>query len=340
MENTHTSLATLQHAGQSYAFIDLPVQFGARYQQLPVVLRLLLENAARHMVGTERDAAINALFDWLDTGTSEAEIAFQPGRVLMHDTTSTPALVDIAAMRNALAEAGVDPTVLNPGLQVDVSVDHSLAVEAYAKPNAASENLQHEIRRNAERYKFLRWASKVLKGVRINPPGTGIMHTINLEQLATNVRDPAVDVILLDTTFWGGIRPCIKAAGVCETFQLGIAVHSSGELGIQLATMLHMGAVLPNLAFKADAHYHHLADDIIEGGLMPYVKGAIAVPTAPGLGVKLDRDRVAHYAEEFKRLGGYPYDRDPDRDDWYALVPNENWADPAKPASAGASRPS
>ena len=71
-----------------------------------------------------------------------------------------------------------------------------------------------------------------------------------------NVLDPAVDVILLDTTFWGGIRPCIKAAGVCETFQFGVAVHSSGELGIQLATMLHLGAVIPNLSFAADAHYH------------------------------------------------------------------------------------
>ena len=67
-----------------------------------------------------------------------------------------------------------------------------------------------------------------------------------------------MDVILLDTTFWGGIRPCVKAAGVCETFQLGVAVHSSGELGIQLATMLHLGAVIPNLSFAADAHYHHL----------------------------------------------------------------------------------
>ncbi len=99
---------------------------------------------------------------------------------------------------------------------------------------------------------------------------------VNFEQLAANVRDPAVDVILLDTTFWGGIRACIKAAGVCETFQLGVAVHSSGELGIQLATMLHLGAVVPNLSFAADAHYHHLRDDIIAGGKLPYVDGAIA----------------------------------------------------------------
>ena len=150
---------------------------------------------------------------------------------------------------------------------------------------------------------------------------------INFEQLATNVRDPAVDVILLDTTFWGGIRPCVKAAGVCETFQTGIAVHSSGELGVQLATMLHLGAVLPNLAFKADAHYHHLVDDVIEGGLMPYVNGEIAVPNGPGLGVTLDRERVGRYAELYKSLGGYAYDRDPGRPNWFPLVPNEKWAD-------------
>ncbi|MEV5960423.1 enolase C-terminal domain-like protein [Kribbella sp. NPDC051952] len=152
---------------------------------------------------------------------------------------------------------------------------------------------------------------------------------VNFEQLAANVRDPAVDVILLDTTFWGGIRPCIKAAGVCETFQLGVAVHSSGELGIQLSTMLHLGAVVPNLSFAADAHYHHLRDDIIVGGKLPYVDGAIAVPDAPGLGVELDRDKLAEYAELFRELGPYPYDRDPARPDWYPLLPNTDWADPS-----------
>ena len=152
---------------------------------------------------------------------------------------------------------------------------------------------------------------------------------VNFEQLAANIRDPAVDVILLDTTFWGGIRPCIKAAGVCETFQQGIAVHSSGELGIQLASMLHLGAVVPNLAFAADAHYHHLTDDIIAGGKLTYRDGAIAVPTAPGLGVELDRDKLDSYAELYRRLGGYAYDRDPARPDWFPLVPNTSWADPA-----------
>ncbi|PYT12186.1 MAG: mandelate racemase [Acidobacteria bacterium] len=152
---------------------------------------------------------------------------------------------------------------------------------------------------------------------------------VNFEQLAANALDTAVDVILLDTTFWGGIRACIKAAGICEAFQLGVAVHSSGELGIQLATMLHLGAVLPNLSFAADAHYHHLTDDIIEGGLLPYRCGSIEVPKSPGLGVKLNRDKLKQYAELYKRLGGYPYDQDPGRPGWTPLIPNDRWADPS-----------
>ena len=151
---------------------------------------------------------------------------------------------------------------------------------------------------------------------------------VNFEQLAQNILNPAVDVILLDTTFWGGIRACIKAATVCETFQLGAAVHSSGELGIQLSTMLHLGAVLPNLSFDIDAHYHHLRDDILVGGKMEIVEGKVKVPGGAGLGVKLDYDKLAHYAELYEKLGSYPYDRDSRRSGWYPLLPNERWADP------------
>ena len=151
---------------------------------------------------------------------------------------------------------------------------------------------------------------------------------VNFEQLAANALDPAVDVILLDTTFWGGIRACIKAAAVCETFQTGVAVHSSGELGIQLATMLHLGAVIPNLSFAADAHYHHLKDDIIEGGLLHYEGGAIRVPEGPGLGVRLNREKLREYHELYQRLGGYPYDQDPGRPGWTPIIPNDRWADP------------
>ncbi len=151
---------------------------------------------------------------------------------------------------------------------------------------------------------------------------------VNFEQLAENVFDTAVDVILLDTTFWGGIRQCIKAANVCETFQLGVAMHSSGELGIQLATMLHLAAVIPNLSFAGDAHYHHLTDDVIEGGKFEYQNGKLKVPTGPGLGVKLDYDKLSAYKELYRRLGSYPYDQDPLRPRWVPIIPNDRWADP------------
>jgi glucarate dehydratase len=153
---------------------------------------------------------------------------------------------------------------------------------------------------------------------------------VSVEQLAANVLDRAVDVVLLDTTFWGGIRPCLRAAAICDAFQIGVGVHSSGELGVQLATMLHLGATLPGSEFTADAHYHHLTDDVIAGGKLPYARGAIAVPDGPGLGVKLDRAKLARYAELYAQLGDYPYDRDPGRPGWFPLVPNDRWDRPPR----------
>jgi len=311
MENTYTSLDALQVAGQSYAFIDLPTQFGDRYHQLPVVLRLLLENATRHMRGQEKDTAQRALFNWLDTGTSEAEIAFQPGRVLMHDTTSTPALVDIAAMRNALAEVGVDPTVLNPGLQVDVSVDHSLAVEAYAKPNAAAENLQHEIRRNAERYKFLRWATKVLKGVRINPPGTGIMHTINLEQLATVVttqeRDGVIWVVPDMMIGTDSHTPMVNGIGVlgwgvggleAQTVMFGMPtmLRIPDVIGVKLVGKLAAGVLATDLALVIT---HELRKLGVTGEFVEFYGPGVSTLTAG------DRSVVANMAPEYGATTGY-----------------------------------
>ena len=113
--------------------------------------------------------------------------------------------------------------------------------------------------------------------------------------------------MLLDTTFWGGLRQAYKAGTVLETFQYGAAVHSSGELGIQLASMLHLGAALPNLSFAADAHYHHLTDDIIVGGKLEISSTAmIALPKGPGLGVEVDRDKLAHMPSYFASSAATP----------------------------------
>jgi aconitate hydratase len=265
MENTNATprRASFTLDGVRYTYLDLAGAYGEVYFRLPVVLRLLLENALRNMADAERDAAAAALFGWLEQGTSEAEIAFQPGRVLMHDTTSTPALVDIAAMRDALAEAGVDPGLLNPVLPVDVSVDHSLAVEAYARADAAALNLDLELRRNAERYRFLRWASKALSNVRIHPPGTGIMHTINLEQLATVVcREDDADGVSLHPDMMIGTdshTPMINGIGVlgwgvggleAQTVMFGMPtlLRIPDVIGVRLIGALAPGVTATDLA--------------------------------------------------------------------------------------------
>jgi aconitate hydratase len=170
-------------AGERLTIADLPAFAGADVDRLPWALRPLLENALRRS-----DAGgAEALLGWLDDASSEAEIEFHPHRLLMHDTTCVPALVDVAAMRSTLAEAGRDPAMLDPQLPIDVSVDHSISVDDFAAPDALARNMRREIERNAERYRLLKWAAATLRGVRVHPPGTGIMHTINLERLATVV---------------------------------------------------------------------------------------------------------------------------------------------------------
>nr|WP_240980040.1 aconitate hydratase AcnA [Ramlibacter agri] len=293
------------------ASIDLPGRFGARLQQLPVVLRILLENALRNMEGAERDAAVAALFDWLATGRSDAEIAFQPGRVLMHDTTSTPALVDIAAMRDALAEAGADPRALNPQLPVDVSVDHSLAVEAYAEPGAAEANLRHEMRRNGERYRFLRWAAQELRNVRIHPPGTGIMHTINLEQLATVVTREVragVEWVVPDTMIGTDSHtPMINGIGVlgwgvggleAETVLFGMPtmIRIPEVVGVRLVGQLQAPAQATDLALVVTARLRELD---VTGEFVEFFGPGVSSLTAG------DRAVVANMAPEYGATTGY-----------------------------------
>lgn len=211
--------------------------------------------------------------------------------------------------------------------------DHSLrldpngawSVEESIRVARAIENLKNDYLEDPT------WGLEGMRRVReqIAIPTATNQVVVNFEQLAQCIRHTLVDVILLDTTFWGGLRQAYKAGTVLETFQFSAAVHSSGELGIQLASMLHLGAALPNLNFSADAHYHHLKDDILVGGPMSYQDGAIAVPTGPGLGIEVDRDKLAEYAECYRAEGGYLYDRDPARPGWFAMMPEKRFANPA-----------
>ncbi|ASY59335.1 Aconitate hydratase (plasmid) [Sinorhizobium sp. CCBAU 05631] len=115
----------------------------------------------------------------------------------MHDTTCGPALVDIAGMRSALAEAGGDPALLNPVVPVDVSTDHSVGVDFFAQAGSLERNMAREFERNAERYRFMIWATNTLSGFSVHPPGTGIMHTLNLERLASAATGKRIEGALL-----------------------------------------------------------------------------------------------------------------------------------------------
>jgi len=156
--------------------------------KLPFSLKVLLENLLRFEDGSTvtRDD-IKALVQWTEKRTSDREIAYRPARVLMQDFTGVPAVVDLAAMRDAIANAGGDPNRINPLTPVDLVIDHSVMVDAFGNPTAFSENVKIEYRRNRERYEFLRWGQQAFENFRVVPPGTGICHQVNLEYLAKAV---------------------------------------------------------------------------------------------------------------------------------------------------------
>ncbi len=173
---------------KTYAFYSLAAaeKNGLKgISRLPFSMKVLLENLLRNEDGrsvTKED--LQSVAQWLKTKTSEREIAFRPTRVLMQDFTGVPAVVDLAAMRDAMKMLGGDPKKINPLVPVDLICDHSVAVNYYANNNAVKKNVEEEYRQNRERYEFLKWSQKSFDNFRVVPPGTGICHQVNLEYLA------------------------------------------------------------------------------------------------------------------------------------------------------------
>jgi aconitate hydratase A / 2-methylisocitrate dehydratase len=165
----------LAAGGSSYEIFGLE---GA--ERLPYTLRILLENALRH--GEEADG--EALLGWVPTAEPSEEISFRPARVLLQDFTGVPAVVDLAAMRNAMADLGGDPSKINPLLPSELVIDHSVQVDEYASAAAMFRNAELEFQRNRERYAFLRWGQEAFDNFKVVPPNTGIVHQVNLEFLA------------------------------------------------------------------------------------------------------------------------------------------------------------
>ena len=183
--------STLKVGDKTYEYFSLPLAEKnglAGIGKLPFSLKVLLENLLRCEDGqsvTKDD--IKAMADWLGTKTSEREIAFRPARVLMQDFTGVPAVVDLAAMRDAMANIGGDPRKINPLVPVDLVIDHSVIVDFAGSAQAFGKNVELEYERNQERYEFLRWGSTAFDAFRVVPPGTGICHQVNLEYLGQTV---------------------------------------------------------------------------------------------------------------------------------------------------------
>jgi aconitate hydratase len=177
--------------GRDYTYFSLEALRDAGFPdpwRLPITLRILLENLLRRLDAKRVTAAdVEELLRWAETQSSEHEISFMPARVLMQDFTGVPAVVDLAAMRDAVAHRGGDPSLVNPLSPVDLVIDHSVTVDSFAQHSAYQDNVALEMERNRERYEFLRWGQEAFANFRVVPPGTGICHQVNLEFLAKAV---------------------------------------------------------------------------------------------------------------------------------------------------------
>ncbi|MEO7787491.1 MAG: aconitate hydratase AcnA, partial [Sphingomicrobium sp.] len=182
--------STLTAGGKDYAYYSLEKAGNALgdVSRLPYSMKVLLENLLRFEDGvTVTNDDLVAMVDWLKERKISREIQYRPARVLMQDFTGVPAVVDLAAMRDAMKKLGGDPQKINPLVPVHLVIDHSVMVDEFGTPKAFEDNVALEYQRNAERYEFLKWGSQSFDNFKVVPPGTGICHQVNLENLAQTV---------------------------------------------------------------------------------------------------------------------------------------------------------
>jgi aconitate hydratase len=291
----------LKVGGTTYR-VNLPQISSSSGRKLPCSLQILAENVSRRA-----PECLESFRAWLTGGgRTEAEIDFHPARVLMHDTTCVPALVDIAALRDAVVKHGGDASLVNPQIPVDLVIDHSVMVDRAGSSSAFAFNLTREFERNAERYSFIRWAQKSLKNFRVVPPATGILHQVNLEhlsQVVSVVTQPSGPSLLIPDTLIGtdSHTPMINALGIlawgvggieAEAAALGlpITLRIPEVIGIRLIRRLAPGVTATDLALTLTERLRalHVVEKIVEF----YGEGVASLSVA-------DRATVANMAPEY-----------------------------------------
>ncbi len=317
--NSFDSRAALEVGGSTYTIHRLGAleERGHDLARLPYALRILLENLLRTEDGVAVEAAdIEALASWDPAAAPEREIAFTPGRVLLQDFTGVPAVVDLAAMRDAVASMGGDPRTINPLQPVELVIDHSVQVDRFGSPSAREENARIEYERNSERYTFLRWGQTALANFKVVPPETGIVHQVNLEYLARVVMDApsAGDAPLAypdtlvgtdsHTTMINGLGVLGWGVGgiEAEAAMLGqpVSMLIPQVIGVRLVGALPEGATATDLVLR-----------IVEVLRAHGVVGKFVEFTGPGLdGLSLaSRATIANMAPEYGATCGlFPID--------------------------------
>jgi aconitate hydratase A / 2-methylisocitrate dehydratase len=339
-------VAKLTVGDRSYEIHRLD-ELQSRYDvaRLPYTLRILLENVLRN--GNEED--VEAVATWVAADAPSREISFSPSRVLMQDLTGVPAVVDLAAMRNAMADLGGDPAKINPLIPVELVIDHSVQVDAFASRTAFARNVELEVERNKERYVFLRWGQQAFSDFAVVPPGTGICHQVNLEYLARVVEDrdgvAFPDTLVgtdSHTTMVNGLGVLGWGAGgiEAEAAMLGqpLTMLVPKVVGFKLSGRLPEGATATDLVLTVTEILRRAG---VVGKFVEYFgEGLAALPLA-------DRATIGNMSPEYgATCGFFPVDqvtldylrltgRSPERIALVEAYCKENmlWHDPAEPAT-------
>ncbi|HEY3333493.1 MAG TPA: aconitate hydratase [Capsulimonadaceae bacterium] len=315
--NSFGTRTTLTVGGQDYEIYRLPSLPGVDISKLPFSLKVLLENLLRCEDGnTVKADDIVALSNWDPAAIPDREIAFMPARVLLQDFTGVPAMVDLAAMRDAMARLGTDPSKINPLQPAEMVIDHSVQVDAYGTDRAIDINASLEFERNRERYAFLRWGQTAFENFKVVPPDTGIVHQVNVEYLArvafTNPRAGATTQIYPDT---------LVGTDSHTTMVNGLGVLGWGVGGIEAEAALlgqPLSMLIPQvIGFKLDGNLPEgstATDLVLTVTQMLRAKGVVGKfvefygPGLAGLSIA-DRSTIANMAPEYGATCGiFPVD--------------------------------